>query len=76
MPPAGMGILPIVGSIETLTHTIEEVLSILGLTSKYHESSSDIAVTLDDEELAHGVQVRKYNSMFLLPNRSRILTIH
>ena len=67
MPPAGMGILPIVGSIETLTHTIEEVLSILGLTSKYHESSSDIAVTLDDEELAHGVQVRKYNSIVLTP---------
>jgi phytoene dehydrogenase-like protein len=59
MPPAGMGILPIAGSTEALIHAIEEVLSILELDTTYHETSPDIRISLDDQELAHGVHIRK-----------------
>lgn len=67
MPPAGMGILPITGSIEALTNSIEEVLSILGLDTTHKEASPDISVSLDDQELANGVQVRKYSSIVVTP---------
>ena len=67
MPPAGMGLLPIAGSIETLTHAIDEVLSILGIDKTCQETSPDIRVSMEDQELARGVQIRRYNSIVLTP---------
>ena len=73
MPPAGMGILPIAGSTEALTHAIEEVLSILGLNTTHKETSPDIRVSLEDQELGDGVQVRKYSSIVLTPTEIKAL---
>ena len=73
MPPAGMGILPIAGSTEALTHATEEVLSILGLNITHKKDSPDIRVSLDDHELADGVQVRKYSSIVLTPKEIKAL---
>ena len=68
LPPAGMGLLPIVGSSSALFRIIEEVISILGIKHKHPEHSIDLGLNLEDRELSDGVLLRNYNSIVLTPS--------
>ena len=68
LPPAGMGLLPIVGSLDQLSAKIEEVLAILQLHDKLQQNSKDLEVNLSDEEIVPGVSARRYSSIVLTPS--------
>ena len=68
LPPAGMGLLPIVGSQSQLSETTRKVLVILGLNRKTPITSDDTKVHYQDEEIIPGVTVRKYDSIVLTPS--------
>lgn len=67
LPPAGLGLLPVVGSLETLELKIHEVWSILELEGSSTESSHDSAIEQSDF-LGHGTVLRKYSSAVLTPS--------
>ena len=46
LPPAGMGLLPIVGSSNALFQIIEQVISLLGIEHKRPNSSTDLRLRL------------------------------
>lgn len=67
LPPAGMGLLPLVGSEEALNEIIEEVLSELGLSQEATHTSSDYPIfPLHQSE--SGYTYRKYQSVLLSPD--------
>ena len=73
LPPAGMGLIPIVGSSDALLRIISQIISLLGIDHKRQHSSTDLSLTLNDTELAHGVHLRKYDSIVLMPNEMDVL---
>ena len=74
LPPAGMGLLPILGSYEDLSRTINQVLKLLRLEKKTTHNSSDLTLPFSDETLANGVTVRNYDSIVLTPSEMATLT--
>ncbi len=67
LPPAGMGLLPVVGSYENLSEVINDVLQILHLRDKVPENSLDFNAKLSDEQFGLGVSTRNYDSIVLTP---------
>ena len=68
LPPAGMGLLPIVGSHERLLEKIEDVLVLLKLDGKLHQNSMDYDVDFRDKKIASDVRARRYRSIVLTPS--------
>ena len=68
LPPAGMGLLPIVGSQDKFVEYIRTVLEILGLNKKFPVTSFDTKVHFREEEIIPGVTTRKYESIVLTPS--------
>ena len=68
LPPAGMGLLPIVGCFDQLCEKIATVLEILQLPEKLQQESKDFDFGWSDEEIDPGVSIRRYNSFVLTPS--------
>lgn len=73
LPPAGMGLVPIVGSSDSLFQIVEQVISLLGIEHKRPHGSTDLGIRLDDTELARGVHLRNYDSIVLMPSEMDVL---
>lgn len=67
LPPAGLGLLPVAGSVENLELKIKEVWSVLELEGKSAEGSHDKAIEQSDL-LGRGTVLRKYSSAVLTPS--------
>jgi len=74
LPPAGMGLLPILGSYEDLSRTITQVLKLLDLEHKTIQNSLDSNLPLLDKTLSDVVKVRNYDSIVLTPAEMATLT--
>lgn len=59
-PPAGMGLVPVAGSIDRLNRVIDKVVYELGLTGRQHIESIDRS-----HDLGGGVTFRRYQSIVL-----------
>ena len=68
LPPAGLGLLPIVGSSERLFEIVDQVISLLSIDYKQPTNSTDLRINLKDIELSKGVFLRNYDSIVLTPS--------
>ncbi|MHC8345921.1 hypothetical protein [Pseudomonas sp. RT6P73] len=63
LPPAGLGLVPIAGTLENLQSVISQILIVLGLQQK------QAAVSTDTSRCASEIkELRKYDSIVLLPD--------
>lgn len=68
LPPAGLGLLPLVGSCENLSAVINSVLDILDLQARIPENSRDFNANFSDRQIKNGVSTRNYDSIVLTPS--------
>ena len=68
LPPAGLGLLPLVGSCENLALIMNIVLERLGLQGRLPESSRDLKANLTDHQIGLGASARNYDSIVLTPS--------
>ena len=68
LPPAGLGLLPLVGSRENLSVLMNNVLDILGLLGRVPERSRDFNANFSDQQIGLGVSTRNYDSIVLTPS--------
>ena len=73
LPPAGMGLLHVVGSHESLSRTVLDVLRILELDKNPLEGSFDLDSNISDQDIFPGIRARKYESIVLTPDEIRKL---
>ena len=68
LPPAGMGLLSLVGSYDRFYETISDVLKVLKLDHRSPQSSGDIEANDADKTISAGVRKRIYGSIVLSPS--------
>lgn len=73
LPPAGMGLAPVVGGVERLTELCLETIHRLGLADRIPLDWSSEESSRDDEPFSMDLRLRRYRSIVLLPNEIRAL---
>lgn len=68
LPPAGMGLLPVVGSHDRLIETVSAVLHLLKLDQRSAQHSGDVEANDPDQTTSAGISTRIYGSIVLSPS--------
>jgi hypothetical protein len=66
LPPAGLGLLPVVGDLKTLNEKIHQVLQVLELDDQPRLASGEHS-SADEIPIGEGTLLRKYESLLLSP---------
>ena len=72
LPPAGQGLLPVVGGEGPLRKDMNEALKMLGLLDRVSAASEDVSFSTTPSDL----QFRRYESIVLLPDEMSDLVTH
>lgn len=75
LPPAGLGLVPIVGTRAKLDRVCDDVLNLLGLHGLRRVVSSDVSAPPDNSPRAGRLNLRQYESIVLTPGEMTALVL-